>query len=101
MAHASRAQEQVEARKQIEGRTIAVMVGEQQEKELSERAAELKTWIAVGRQELAKVQETAQELARVGAAGGKIRGAHEGDARQAADQRERVVQRFSGEPRVH
>ena len=63
-ALASLAQQQADARKQIEGLTMAVVVGEQEKKNLRETAESLKTQVEAERSDRIKVQETTTQLAQ-------------------------------------
>lgn len=63
-ALAALAQQQSDARKQIEGLTMAVVVGEQEKKSLRETAETLKTQVEVERADRIKVQETTTQLAQ-------------------------------------
>ncbi|HEX2855819.1 MAG TPA: hypothetical protein VHO24_21460 [Opitutaceae bacterium] len=62
-ALAALAQQQADARKQIEGLTMAVVVGEQEKKSLRETAESLKTQVEAERADRIKVQETTTQLA--------------------------------------
>ncbi len=55
---------QADSRKQIEGLTLAVVVGEQEKKNLLDTKKTLETQVAAEREERAKVQETATQLAQ-------------------------------------
>lgn len=55
---------QADSRKQIEGLTLAVVVGEQEKKNLLETKKSLEGQVASERQERVKVQETATQLAQ-------------------------------------
>ena len=55
---------QADARKQIEGLTMAVVVGEQEKKNLQETAAALKTQVQQERDERIKVQQATTQLAQ-------------------------------------
>jgi X-X-X-Leu-X-X-Gly heptad repeat protein len=57
-------QQQAESRKQIEGLTMAVVVGEQEKKNLRETAETLKTQVETERADRLRVQETATQLAQ-------------------------------------
>lgn len=63
-ALAALAQQQAEARKQIEGLTMAVVVGEQEKKNLRETAETLRTQVETERADRIKVQETTTQLAQ-------------------------------------
>lgn len=63
-ALAALAQQQAEARKQIEGLTMAVVVGEQEKKNLRETAETLKGQVEAERADRLKVQETTTQLAQ-------------------------------------
>jgi X-X-X-Leu-X-X-Gly heptad repeat protein len=63
-ALAALAQQQADARKQIEGLTMAVVVGEQEKKTLRETAETLKTQVEAERADRIKVQETTTQLAQ-------------------------------------
>ena len=56
--------QKAEAQKQIGSLTMAVVVAEQEKKDLREKAETLQTQVAVERTERAKVQETATQLAQ-------------------------------------
>ena len=56
--------QKAEAQKQIGSLTMAVVVSEQEKKDLREKAETLQTQVAVERTERAKVQETATQLAQ-------------------------------------
>jgi len=63
-ALAALAQQQAESRKQIEGLTMAVVVGEQEKKSLRETAETLKGQFEAERADRLKVQETTTQLAQ-------------------------------------
>lgn len=63
-ALAALAQQQADSRKQIEGLTMAVVIGEQEKKNLRETAETLKTQVETERADRLKVQETTTQLAQ-------------------------------------
>lgn len=63
-ALASLEKDQADSRKKIEGLTLAVVVGEQEKKNLMESKKTLEGQVETERQERAKVQETATQLAQ-------------------------------------
>ncbi|MEO6568239.1 MAG: hypothetical protein ABIO94_05705, partial [Opitutaceae bacterium] len=63
-ALAALSQQQADARKQIEGLTLAVVVGEQEKKNLRETAESLKTQVETERADRLRVQETTTQLAQ-------------------------------------
>jgi len=90
------------ARKQIEGLTLAVVVGESEKQHLQEQTAQLTTQVQAERArppEGPGVHQSAGRRRR--RIGREFRRAHQGDPRQPADQRQRPVQQFPRRPRRH